>query len=53
MGMALMAPSIRGWQAINASDMLIISRSEHGAHRSVLKDATAGDGLRYCGPDHA
>ena len=51
-GFGIDGSSIRGWAAINESDMLLDPRSRHGVHGSVHGDPDADHDLRCDRPDH-
>ncbi len=44
--------SIRGWQPIHASDMLVIPDPYHGHHGSIYQGAHAEPDLQHRGSDH-
>ena len=46
------APRIRGWQAINESDMLVMPAARNRLHRSVLQGHHADDDMQHSGPAH-
>ena len=52
-GLGFDGSSIRGWQAINESDMLAVAAAGHGVRRSVHRDPDAVHDLQRAGPDHA
>jgi glutamine synthetase len=52
-GLGFDGSSIRGWQAINESDMLVVPQPETAFHRPVHDAPTLVDDLQHPGPDHA
>ncbi len=52
-GLGFDGSSIRGWQAINESDMLVVPQPETAFLDPFTDDAHAGDDLQHPGPDHA
>ena len=52
-GFGIDGSSIRGWAAINESDMLLIPDPVDRLHGSVYGDPDAGDDLRCDRSDHA
>ena len=52
-GLGFDGSSIRGWQAINESDMLVVPQPETAFLDPFTDAAHAGDDLQHPGPDHA
>ena len=52
-GLGFDGSSIRGWQAINESDMLVVPQPETAFLDPFTDDPDAGDDLQHSGPDHA
>ncbi len=51
-GLGFDGSSIRGWQAINETDMLVMPAARDRLPRSVLQGHHAGDDLQHPGPAH-
>ncbi len=51
-GLGFDGSSIRGWQAINESDMLVVPQPETAVLDPVLQAPDAVDDLQHPGPDH-